>query len=418
MLLAFSSCLSIQHEDVCADNNSLRITVEEAETRVYIDGDRTLLHSEDPFSVFYNSPVNEQWVYVGANGTTDGMLSHKGDINHEDEPESVYAVYPWCSSASLSEGVVSTVLAQTQFYAEESFGEGAAILAAASDSRVLHFRYATGFVKLTLTGEAQVSDIVLSSIAGEPIAGECTIDLNGNRPVLTAVGSSSVLLRNHDSSPMAVQAVKNFIFSVAPGVYNKGLTFTISYTTGQTQTLVVSEPFIVTAGGISTPVEAKCQPQFSLTANFFVDGQNAVNPFANTIDRGIIPGETGSTSESDDQFLITDSAKKYPFRFYIQDKSVSDHLRITKSGLNFGGMTGDYILLPGVEGKRLSSVLIVADIVAQVGVNAGESVALVASKPNLINVTGAEEGQACKMELRQDSRIRMQNITLYYDSVL
>ena len=420
LLIAACSCTKEVHEDmnVCQNANTLWVNISDAETKAYIDGVTTLLHSEDIFSVFHQSRINEQWVYIGKDGTTDGKLSLNEKVDRKKEFEQIYAVYPWAEGSSISGGVISTILPDVQYFARNSFGRGAAILAAETETNTLHFRYASGFVRLSLTGNAHIKEIVLRACGGEKIAGTCTIDMNSGKPVMSASGASSVVMRNLDFSPMTVDGSEDFIFSMAPGIYQDGIEFRVTYTTGQIQAVKVTEPFTVKAGNISAPVESSCQQLLCLEANFHTDGQSAVNPFSTQITRDIIPGKTGSTSESADIFLSTDTGSSHPFRFYIADKDKAESLRITRAGLNFGGTPGDYIKFPGIEGMRLVAVRITASPSCKISLDGQDSVDIMANIPMMVNVEDAGNGKACKMEMCSTGHTIFHNITLYYDLAL
>lgn len=416
-VLALSACMKPQHaeERLCTDNCTLMVNMGSADTKAYLDGARTLLHGEDLFSVFFRSTLNEKWVYTGEDGTTSGNLTVCDTQDRNTTSDRILALYPWSETASISDGVIATTLPQEQFYAEDSFGRGAAILVAqvSAAHETLHFRYATGFVRLRLTGNARIKGIQLSSIGDVALSGACTIDMNRDVPVLKTSGLSSVILRNPDFSPISLDGTEDFIFSIAPGTYQEGIRFDITYTTGQTQTVKTSGPFTVAAGVLATPVEVAVQPLFTLQANFYTGGTEAASPFDTALTKDIVPGSTGSTSESADIYLKTDTYKKYPFRFFISNKDLTGNLRVTKSGLYFGGTTGDYILLPGIEGMRLVSVFLSASN-CTVRINSEDSV-----KPTaLIDIAGAEAGKACRLELCSDTIARISNIILYYDTAL
>ena len=416
-VLALSACMKPQHaeESLCTDNSTLMVNMGSADTKAYIDGDKTLLHSEDLFSVFFRSTLNEKWVYTGEDGTTSGYLTVCDAQNRTSGSDRITALYPWSETASISDGGITTTLPQEQFYAEGSFGRGAAVLAAQVSAvhETLNFRYASGFVRLRLTGKAEIKDIVLSSTGGEALCGACRIDMSTGSPILSATGSSSVLLRDIDFGYISLDGTEDFIFSVAPGTYQKGVRFDITYTTGQVQTVKTSESFTVTAGVLATPVEAIAQPLFTIEASFYTGGTEAASPFDVTLTRDLVPGVTGSTSESKDIALKSDTGKKDPFRFYISCKDKADNLRVTRSGLNFGGTAGDYILLPGIEGLKLVQVMVIGSN-CTVSINSEESV----TPSALIHVTGAESGKACKLELCSDTIARIHNLILYYDTAL
>lgn len=401
-----------------SNEDCLWVDFDVAATRVYVDGVKTLLHSEDLFSVFHQSSVNEKWIYIGENGTTNGKLTLSENYERKTEFPHIYSVYPWSESASIAGSTISTTLPEVQYFNKNSYGRGAAVLAAATDINILRFRYASGFICLSLKGDAQIQSITLTSKGEEPMAGACKIDIIGEKPYLRATGSTSVLLRNLDFSPMRVSGTENFIFSVAPGTYSSGISFRIAYTNGQEQDVNVSSLVTVTAGIVSAPIESKCQSQMVLEANFRTDGLSGINPFSTTINKDIIPGSSGYTSESADIYLLTDIDKKYPFRFYIANKDGADNLRITKAGLNFGGTVGDYIKFPGVEGMTLTAVRLTSSTECHVSVNSQESSTIESSVPTTIYTKGIEPGQGCKMEMCSTNNAKFSNITLYYDTAL
>ena len=420
ILFAVTSCFGLQEAKTPMPSNEdcLWVDFDVAATKVYVDGVNTLLHSEDLFSVFHQSSVNEKWIYIGENGTTNGKLTLSENYERKTEFPHIYSVYPWSESASISGSTISTTLPEVQYFSKNSYGRGAAVLAAVTDINILRFHYASGFIRLSLKGNAQIQDIVLSSRDGVPMAGACEIDVFADRADMRATGSSSVLLRSLDFSPIVVNGTEDFIFSVAPGAYLGGMTFKITYTNGQVQNVNVSSPVTVTAGVVSAPVESKCQSQMVLEANFRTDGLSGINPFSTTINKDIIPGSSGYTSESADIYLLTDVDKKYPFRFYIANKEAADNLRITKSGLNFGGTVGDYIKFPGVEGMTLTAVRLTSSTQCHVSVNSQESTTVESSVPTTIYVKGIEPSQGCKMEMRSTINAKYSNITLYYDTAL
>ena len=420
ILFAVTSCLDIQENQTPIPSNEdcLWVDFDVAATRVYVDGVNTLLHSEDLFSVFHQSSVNEKWIYIGEDSTTNGKLTLSENYERKTEFPHIYSVYPWSESASISGSTISTTLPEVQYFSKNSYGRGAAVLAAVTDINILRFRYASGFICLSLKGDAQIQSITLTSKGEEPMAGTCKIDIIGEKPYLRATGSTSVLLRNLDFSPMSVSGTENFIFSVAPGTYSSGISFRIAYTNGQEQNVNVSSPVTVTAGIVSAPIESKCQSQMILEANFRTDGLSGINPFSTNINKDIIPGSSGYTSESADIYLLTDVDKKYPFRFYIANKDAADNLRITKSGLNFGGTVGDYIKFPGVENMTLTAVRLTSSTQCHVSVNSQESTTVESSVPTTIYVKGIEPDQGCKMEMRSTNNAKFSNITLYYDTAL
>ena len=64
---------------------------------------------------------------------------------------------------------------------------------------------------------------------------------------------------------------------------------------------------------------------------------------------------------------------------------------------------------------KLTAVQLMSSTTCSVSINSQEEVTLPSLVPVVISITGAEEGQACKMEMRSTQAAKFYNITLYYD---
>ena len=104
-----------------------------------------------------------------------------------------YAVYPYSADLRVSsEGEILITLPEVQYYAENSFGVGAAPMVAVSkDSKdgVLQFKSTTGFLKLQLYGkDVAVKRIELIGNSGERLSGAAKISANyGYNPKITTL---------------------------------------------------------------------------------------------------------------------------------------------------------------------------------------------------------------------------------------
>ena len=92
----------------------------------------------------------------------------------------IYAVYPYSETVVLnSEGNVSLQLPEVQYYAENSFGVGAAPMVAVSngaDTDPLHFKHCAGFLKLQMYGkDFVVKRVELCGNKGEKLAGDAIV---------------------------------------------------------------------------------------------------------------------------------------------------------------------------------------------------------------------------------------------------
>ena len=106
----------------------------------------------DEISVFASS-VNEEYSFVGEDGAASGSFEHKSGTTGSDTGDSIYAVYPYSESNSISGDTLSVTFPATQTYAANSFGPGAApmvAVCAASDEPSFNFKPLCGYLKLKL----------------------------------------------------------------------------------------------------------------------------------------------------------------------------------------------------------------------------------------------------------------------------
>ena len=109
----------------------------------------------------------------------------------------IYAVYPYAADVAVSsEGNISLQLPEVQYYAENSFGVGAAPMVAVSngtESDPLHFKQCVGFLKLQMYGKNfVVKRIEIRGNNGEKLAGAATIVAEyGVAPKITLLNSAA-----------------------------------------------------------------------------------------------------------------------------------------------------------------------------------------------------------------------------------
>lgn len=322
-----------------------------ADTKVHMKGVQTRWDKGDELTVFYRSDDAGKWIFMGDTGDMSGKLSPE-DVSVTGTGKDIYAIYPYDSKAVLDGNTIRTSIPSTQQYRADSYGT--AVLAAHNTSDMLPMYYCTAIIELQYTGPAEITSIVLSGRNGEKICGNCSIRFEGGRPLLTCGGETSLTL----DCDVAVDAseTKSFCFSIAPGTFNKGLSFTTYLKNGKTHEVMVSEPVSISAGhvytvGAGSPELPYDQKVMSL---LFSDGSVRNNPFTADI-KFVCGSEIGP-------YCYLMEGKEYPFYMLCQKAFESgstkqSNFRITNGGgLYIGGTAGDYITLPIVEGHRLQKI--------------------------------------------------------------
>ncbi len=216
-----------------------------------VTDDNTLWQEGDQIAV-YNVGVNGSpalFTLVDGAGTSDGTF--EGEI----EPTgNYYGIYPISVAGPLDGTSIDITLPLTQNYAENSFGQNAAIFAATSTTEeskvVLHFEPLLGYLSLSLTtlpnttrdadsrvGMHTVGSIVLhaNSLGQESLSGATTVDMSSDKPQLVSAptgGGLNVTL-NCPSVELSPTEPKEFIIAVPAGVFKKGLCATVKDPSGK-----------------------------------------------------------------------------------------------------------------------------------------------------------------------------------------
>ena len=136
------------------------------------------------------------------------------------------ALYPYGDgSATLTAGVVSTVLAAVQTATSGSFDPAANISVTTSTSTTLVFHNAVAYLKFTVpAGMDDLTSVSFSGNGSEKVAGECTV--NTSSYTLAATGSETATLSGTFTEG------EDYFLAIAPQRFATGFTVTITRTSG------------------------------------------------------------------------------------------------------------------------------------------------------------------------------------------
>ena len=164
-------------------------------TRTYVEENKYLRwHENDLITAFYGNTLNRLYKFNGETGDNNGTFSlvSTGELGTGNALDAIYAIYPYDSSATITDqGVMTLSLPAYQDYAENSFGDSANTMVAVTqnvEDTFLPFKNVCGYLKLYLyNGEAaQMKSVELTGNNGELIAGKATVVVDSaGEPVLT-----------------------------------------------------------------------------------------------------------------------------------------------------------------------------------------------------------------------------------------
>lgn len=221
------------------------------ETRVYADSRLRVHWNEgDRISIFERNTYNREFEFLGDTGDTAGdfdPVESSGSYHTGGDIEDglVYAVYPYEKKNKCDyDGTLTVTFPSTQHYKKDSFGIGANIMIARTNSMDLRFMHVGGYRTVRLYGAGvSVSAIKIESNGPEYLSGrtDVTIGQDGAFSVdFIESSSNSKAVELVCDTPVALGSTAEeyveFWFVLPPGTLTQGFTITITDTNGNVYT--------------------------------------------------------------------------------------------------------------------------------------------------------------------------------------
>lgn len=204
-------------------------TAVETKTELTAEGKVNWL-AGDQISIIDNSPAaethNNQFTVV-AGGSSSAIFT--GTV--PEDADEFYALYPYKSNASITDGSLSASLPANQNAKLGSFADDLAFMIAKADAdNKLSFKNVCSHIKFTLAeGITNAKSITLMGNKAEILAGNFSVAWNNGDPAVTVEANRNaetyVTLRNEDGS---VLAPGEYYFTVLPVTFAEGFTVIIS----------------------------------------------------------------------------------------------------------------------------------------------------------------------------------------------
>ncbi|MDY3979951.1 MAG: hypothetical protein SOZ00_08010 [Tidjanibacter sp.] len=163
-----------------------------APSRTTLSDTNNVLWSEnDAISVFGTADTdNNSFALSSGSGTQSATFS--GTITAGST--SYWAVYPYSASNSFdaSTQTLTIVLPQNQDYSADSFSTMTNPMAATSNGSTLAFKNLCGIIRLPLTGNSTISQIIVYDASGMPLAGSANVTFTDGTPTVTMTETNSL----------------------------------------------------------------------------------------------------------------------------------------------------------------------------------------------------------------------------------
>lgn len=255
ILFAVMGCTESSVEEISVNTKKEYFaTIESSNTKTYIDDQIRLRWSaQDCITLFEESTYAREYVFTGEAGDNAGGFTQKSiDDKYITEVQVpfTYAVYPHSSEIRLDETdyYLTVTMPSEQTYVENSFGLGANMMVAISETNQLHFKNVGSFLRVRLYSEdATISSITITSKGEEPIAGTARVTPNMNdNPTCEMIGSNKSI-RLTCTNPVKISsdedAPTDFWIVVPPVTLEDGFSVSVEKTDGKSQVYEVDGPF-------------------------------------------------------------------------------------------------------------------------------------------------------------------------------
>lgn len=240
-------------------------------TRTYVDSDLVQHWEYHDYMSVFTSTLNAKYMFDGADGDVNGTISLvSAPSGTGDDISTIYAVYPYSSTISLTEGEhISLTLPDNQKYAKNSFctnDNTMVAVASGPTGESLAFKNVCGYLVVNLYGDELISSVSIHGNNGEKLAGPATVTAAyGAAPTLEfgEDATEEVILNSSDPVEIGASASKatQFWLVLPPVTFTNGFTVTVTNSLGCVMTVSTTASRTIARNRVyrMEPLEAVCE---------------------------------------------------------------------------------------------------------------------------------------------------------------
>lgn len=201
-----------------------------------------LWSAEDEIAVFAdNDTAPSKFTLISGEGET------KASFSGTRSGDSYIALYPYDETASVTDGILSMTLPQTQKYAKDSFGQDAyPMLGRGGSDDVLDFTNLCAVLKISFEGTAAIRSVTLTANDEKTfLSGPATVALNETKAVagpleMSDGGSNSVVL-DCKGLEISEDSPADVFIAIPAQTYKGGLTIEVDTYTDKVTKAITSD---------------------------------------------------------------------------------------------------------------------------------------------------------------------------------
>ena len=213
-------------------------------TKTSLEDDLTCVWSRGDEIAVYDGTAIRRFTASSINGSSAVFTGEMNPLSGTS-----YAAYPYSAASACADGTWTMSIPSEQTVAAGYSTASGALVAVASftDASAVSFKQVTGLVKLVLS-ESDIVSIVLSGNDGETLSGTATVSA-ADGTIDSFQSASGTVTLTHESGAFPAGT---YYFAVAPVTFSKGLTLTLTRSSGVVSIKASNNPITVSrAGGIN-----------------------------------------------------------------------------------------------------------------------------------------------------------------------
>ena len=147
---------------------TLTVSFEDRDSRIQLQGRKTVWTSGDLVSVFYRSNANQKWSFQGKTGERTAQLRRVEMGAATEAMSDVIVIYPYSEKYQINTNTyeVGAYLPAMQSYLADSYGIDGNIMVSQSEYNQFALKSVCGWLKLQLTGNGEKISKFLSQASG------------------------------------------------------------------------------------------------------------------------------------------------------------------------------------------------------------------------------------------------------------
>ena len=218
---------------------------------------------DDMVAVFAGVDAKTKFKVIEGFGTEEAILGVAAEAGPGGQ--SIFrnvAVYPYSESLKYENGIIEATLPEVQYYGDSGFGAGANLMVAHTATETesdLSFRNVLGALRLKITGDKEISSILMRSLYSEKITGPSQITLSDTPQIqmldFNYDSQAGLTLKCETPVKLSQDKATEFWFMIPPGTYG-GFIFSIYCSDGSyMQKTVSGKEITIARSGVKTMTE-------------------------------------------------------------------------------------------------------------------------------------------------------------------